>query len=60
MDPVIHFSEGHRSDILLDPSGLTREQRVMVQASIKKINEIVTELLMLSLLHIHVSSYVAA
>ena len=34
MDPVIHLSEGHRSDMLLDLSGLTREDRVMVQASI--------------------------
>ena len=34
MDPVIHLSEGHRSDMLLDLSGLTREQRLMVQASI--------------------------
>ena len=35
MDPVIHLSKGHRSDMLLDLSGLTREERVMVQASIK-------------------------
>ena len=34
MDPVIHLSEGHRSDMLLDLSGLTRDERVMVQASI--------------------------
>ena len=34
MDPVIHLSEGHRSDMLLHLSGLTREERVMVQASI--------------------------
>ena len=33
MDPVRHFSEEHRSDMLLDLSGLTREERVMVQAS---------------------------
>ena len=33
MDQVIHLSEGHRSDVLLDLSGLTREERVMVQAS---------------------------
>ena len=33
MDSVSHFSEGHRSDMLLDLSGLTREERVMVQAS---------------------------
>ena len=34
MDPVMHLSEGHRSDMLLDLSGLTREERVMVQVSI--------------------------
>ena len=34
LDPVIHLSEGHRSDILLDLSSLTREERVMVQALI--------------------------
>ena len=34
MDQVIHFSEGHRSDMLLDLSGLTREERVLVKASI--------------------------
>ena len=33
VDPVIHLSEGHRSDMLLDLSGLNREERVMVQAS---------------------------
>ena len=31
MDPVIHLSEGHRSDMLLDLSGLRREERVMEQ-----------------------------
>ena len=36
MDPVMHLSGGHRSDMLLDLSGLTREERVMVQASINK------------------------
>ena len=34
VDPGIHLSEGHRSDMLLDRRGLTREERVMVQASI--------------------------
>ena len=34
MDPAIHLSEGHQSDMLLDLRGLTREERVMVQASI--------------------------
>ena len=34
MDPGIHVSEGHRSDILLDLSGLSHEERFMVQASI--------------------------
>ena len=36
MDPVIHLSEGHRSDMLLDLSGLTREERIVVQASTNK------------------------
>ena len=39
MHPVIHLSEEHRSDILLDLSGLTREERVMVQASISNERE---------------------
>ena len=30
----MHLSEGHGSDILLDLSGLTREERDMAQASI--------------------------
>ena len=34
MDPEIHLSEGQGSDMLLDLSGVTREERVMVQASI--------------------------
>ena len=34
MDPLIHLSEGHRSDMLLDLSGLTREESVMVKDSI--------------------------
>ena len=34
MDPVIHRSERHRSDMLLDLSGLTRKRRVEEQASI--------------------------
>ena len=29
----MHLSEGHRSDMLLDLSGLTRDERVMAQAS---------------------------
>ena len=33
IDPVIHLSEGHRF-MPLELSGLTREERVMVQASI--------------------------
>ena len=36
VDPVTHVSDGHRSDMLLDLSGLTREERVMVQASISR------------------------
>ena len=39
MDPVIHLSGGHRSDILLDLSCLTHEDRVMAQASISKERE---------------------
>ena len=34
MDPVIHVSEGHRSDMLLDLSGLSHEERFIVQAAI--------------------------
>ena len=34
MDPVIHLNEGHRSDMLLDLSGLTREERAVVQAGL--------------------------
>ena len=34
MNPVLHLSEGHRSDMLFDLSGLTREERITVQASI--------------------------
>ena len=34
MDPVFHLSEGHRSNMLQDLSGLTPEERVMVQALI--------------------------
>ena len=34
MGPVIHLSERHRLDMLLDLSSLTREERVVVQASI--------------------------
>ena len=34
MDPVNHLSEGHRSDMLLGLSGLTREEHVRVQASV--------------------------
>ena len=36
VDPVTHVSDGHRSDMLLDLSGLTCEERVMVQASISR------------------------
>ena len=31
LDPVVHLSEGHRSDMLLDLSGLTLKERIMVQ-----------------------------
>ena len=53
MDPVIRVSEGHRSDMLLDLSGLTCEERVLAQASID--NVISTELRMLS--HQSTSTY---
>ena len=39
LDPVIQLSEGHRSDMLLDLSGLTREECTMVQASINNERE---------------------
>ena len=42
MDPVTHLSEGHRSDMLLDLSGLTREERAMVQASISNARDLDT------------------
>ena len=34
LDPAIELSEGHRSDMLLDLSGLDRNKRVMIQASV--------------------------
>ena len=40
MDPGTHLSEGHRSDMLLDLSGLTREERVMVEASISNTRDV--------------------
>ena len=39
MDPEVHLSERHRSVMLLGLSGLTREERVMVQASISNERE---------------------
>ena len=55
MDPVIHLSAGHRSDMLLDLSGLTREERVMVQASISNERDIdrVAEALIIQHRRIH-------
>ena len=53
--PVIHLSEGHRSDMLLDLRGLTREERVMVQRLRWVTNAILTELLTPSSFNIHVS-----
>ena len=40
MDPEIHLSDELRSDTLLDLSGLTREERVMLQASISNERDI--------------------
>ena len=40
MDPEIHLRERHRSDMLLDLSGLTREERVVVQASISNARDL--------------------
>ena len=55
MDPVIHFSQGRGSGKLLDLSGLTREERVMVQASIStNAILILTVLLTPSSVNIHV------
>ena len=55
MDPVIHLSEGHRSDMLLNLTGLTREERVMVQASISNERDFdrVTEALIIQHPRIH-------
>ena len=57
MDPVVHLSEGHRSDMLLDLSGLTREERVMVQASISNDRDFdrVAEALIIQLVHVSIS-----
>ena len=41
----MHLSEGHRSDNLLDLSGLTREERVMVQASISNFDRVADALI---------------
>ena len=53
--PVIHLSEGHRSDMLLDLSGLTREERVMVQASVNNERDFdrVADALIIQHPHIH-------
>ena len=53
MDLVIHPSEGHQSDMLLDLSGLTREERVLVQASIN--NELFLQCLNLCFLTLQLS-----
>ena len=55
MDPVIHLSEGHRSDMFVDLSGLTREERVMVQASIsnERGSDRVAEALIIQDPHMH-------
>ena len=55
MDPVIHVSEGHRSDMLLDLSGLKREERVMGQTSIsnERDSDRVAEALVIQHPHVH-------
>ena len=55
VNPVIHLSEGHRSDMLLDLSGLTREERIMVQTSIdnERICDRVAEALIIQRPRIH-------
>ena len=55
MDTVIHLSEGHRSDMLLYLSGLTREERVIVLASISNALDFdrVAEALIIQHRHIH-------
>ena len=37
LDPEIQLSEGHRADLLLDLSGLDKNERTMVQASIRNL-----------------------
>ena len=39
LDPVVQLSEGHRPDMLLDSSGLTRKKCIMLQASINNERE---------------------
>ena len=55
MDPVIHLSERHRSDMLLDLSGEIREERVVVQVSISDERDFdrVAEALIIQQLRIH-------
>ena len=55
LDPVNHLIEGRRSDILLDLSGLTLEERVLVQASISNERDFdrVAEALIIQHLRIH-------
>ena len=55
MDPVMHLSEGRRPDLLLDLTGLTREERVRVQALISN-EAILTELQTQSSFNIHEST----
>ena len=55
IDPVTHVSERHRSDVLLDLSGLTREER---GADLnEQMNVILTKLRMLSSFNIHVFTF---
>ena len=53
----MHLSEGHRSDMLLDLSGLTREESVMAQASINNERDFDRDAKAL-IINIHVSTSV--
>ena len=57
LDPEIQLSEGHRADLLLDLSGLDKNERTMVQASIRnlRIYEKVAQALIVQRPRIHVN-----
>ena len=56
LDPEIKLSEGHRSDMLLDLSGLDKGQRTMIQSSIcnERVYDKVAEALIIQHPRIHV------